>query len=307
MNKNIYNQFNETTPGYALGVIKSGNLVFEKYSGLSNLKTKTPIDVNTAFRLASITKQFTAMAIVTLSKQGKLDLNNRIDTFIPDFPLYGKNITIQQLINHTSGIPDHEKPLYKILKSKEEPTIYDSLEVLKTRKRLLFKPGTKYAYSNAGYVLLAIIIEKVSGIRYAEFLQKYIFIPLGMKNTIVLDETKPKIPNRALGYRLNRKKWELYDYDPLNYIVGDEGVYSSLNDLTKWVQSWSQQINNIFWFRKRRYFYQTGSWVGFNNIILTDPKTNTTVIFLSNTTQFPTERERIDVALKILSEYNSTL
>lgn len=303
--------FSKDSPGCSVCVLQNEKIVFRKCFGMANLKNRTKIKFNTAFRLASLTKQFTARAITILEEKGKLDLDDQLKKIFPDFPAYGKDISVRNLLTHTSGIPDHETPLYKKTRIGEEPTIYDSFKILEERKRLLFKPGSKYKYSDAGYVLLALIIEKASGLKYSKFLKKYIFKPLGMNRTIVVDETKPIVKNRAFGYRMQNKKWKLYDYDPLNYIVGDEGIYSTVTDLAKWNSLLKQTdwISNFCGFvdKQRKVRYQTGSWVGFNNIILSDMKKNITIILLSNTTNFKEEDKKIDIALKILNEYSLAL
>lgn len=321
MNLNI---LNSQTPGYALLVGKEGKIIYEDYVGLANLKTQEPITKNTAFRLASLTKQFTAMGIMILYKNKLISYEDRIKKFFPDFSEYGENITVRQLLTHTSGIPDHEKPLYKKIKTGYEPTIYDALRILKKGKKLLFKSNTRCKYSDAGFVVLALILEKVTGQKYGKFLADNIFKPLNMQNTYVLDETKPNIKNRAIGYRKFRNKWQQYDYDPLNYIVGDEGVYSTVQDLYKWEGAWftnalvsNQMLEEALtpqrltssrqgkwgfsWFIKDQLLFQPGSWVGFNNIMLTDMKIKTTVIFLSNTTEFPRKKDKLSVAMKILN------
>ncbi len=316
---NIFKQFNQNTPGCAVCVVQNDQIILEKSYGLANLENKIPITPNTAFRLASLTKPFTAMAIMILREKGILDFDDELDKFFPDFPEYGKGITIRQLLTHTSGIPDHEQPLYKKIKKGEEPTIYNSFEILKEQKGTFFKPGSQYKYSDTGYVVLALIVEKTSGKRYSDFLAKNIFIPLKMNNTVVLDETKPALQNRAYGYKKIKSKYKLFDYDPLNYIIGDEGIYSTIRDLAKWPKAWSKTILvsekvlqealvpqgkcGFSWFiqnEKRKIIFQDGSWVGFNNIMLTEIKTGITAILLSNTTQFPTEQKRVNIAKKIL-------
>lgn len=323
----LFQQFKKNTPGCAVCVIQNNKILFKQCFGLANLENKSPITPDTAFRLASITKPFTAMAIMILKEQNKLDFDDPVTKFIPDFPAYGDNVTIRQLLTHTSGMPDHEAPLYKQIKKRGEPTIYDSLEILKKRRRLLFGSGKKYTYSDSGYVVLAIIIEIVSGLKYSAFLKKYIFKPLRMNNTIVLDETKPSINNPALGYKRKRNSWILYDYDPLNFIVGDEGIYSTIRDLAKWNRAWNTNVlvgkqvlgealspfvlysgkNGLCgfsWFidEKREIRFQDGFWVGFNNIMLTKLDTNSTVIMLSNTNEFAGEEKKVETALTILKK-----
>ncbi len=295
---------------------------------MADIKQRIPNTPNTAFRLASLTKPFTAMAILQLYEKGALLLDDSIMKYFPGFPEYGNNITIQHLLSHSSGLPDHEKPLYRIIKEDQEPTIYCALEILKREISPLFMPGERYEYSDAGYVLLALIIEIVSGVKYRDFLQEYVFGPLNMKNTLVVDESKPTIRNRALGYKLINGTYQLYDYDPLNYIVGDEGIYSTVLDLCKWRQAWNSELlvtessvrmaltpvtlNDgntgrcaLGWISIRRngreYIFHDGFWVGFNNIMLTDYESNITVILLSNTNDFPGEYRKVETALKILS------
>lgn len=328
----LFSIFSNSTPGCSLVVAQKGEIILEKNYGLANLERNIPITSNTAFRLASLTKPFTAMAIMILKERKLLNFDDNLEIFFPEFPNYGKEITIRQLLTHTSGLPDHEQPLYRKIKPGEEPTIYDSLEVLKQENKLLFPSGTQYTYSDAGFVVLALIIEKVTSQRYADFLKENIFKPLNFKNTIVLDETKPEIKNRAYGYKCVESKYELFDYNPLNYVVGDEGIYSSTLDLIKWRKAWRSDIlvneNTLreayapqilfdgtngecgfSWFirkiGKKNIVFHDGYWVGFNNIMLTDIKTDTTVILLSNTTCFPTEAARITIAMNILREVKS--
>lgn len=325
----LFSAFNNTTPGCSFVVVQNGEIILEKSFGLANKEKNIPITSQTAFRLASLTKPFTAMAIMMLKEKNLLSFDDTVEKFFPEFPNYGKNITIRQLLTHTSGIPDHEQPLYRKIKSGEELTMYDALEVLKQENELLFPSGTKYTYSDAGFVVLALIIENVSGQRYARFLAENVFVPLKMVNTIVVDETKPKIKSRAYGYKNVEGGYELFDYDPLNFIIGDEGIYSTTLDLVKWWQAWRTDVLvsnktlqealtpqalldgsveqcGFSWFiRKidnRNIIFHDGYWVGFNNIILTDMDTDTTVILLSNTTKYPFEEKRLNIALAILNE-----
>lgn len=320
-----------TTPGYAAIVLKNNKMLWQKCIGLANLDKKIPITPKTNFRLASLSKQFTAMAILILVERRKMNLEDKLTEFFSDYPAYGNKVSVRQLLTHTAGIPDHEKQLYRTIRPGNEPTMIEALEVLKNRPAPLFLPGSKYQYSDAGYVLLALIIEKVSGVSYREFLKQNIFTPLRMNGSDVLDQTKPKIKNRALGYKtLPKNKFRLFDYDPLNYIVGDEGVYSSIEDMIKWSRAWNKEmlvsreslaeamtparlVNGEFgkagfsWligiYRGRRIIYQDGTWVGFRNIILKIPAQRLTVIILSNRTDLDTERRRISLAYKLAQKF----
>lgn len=320
-----------TTPGYAAIVLKNNKMLWQKCRGWADLIRQTQITPETNFRLASLSKQFTAMAVQILIERKKLNLENKLTDLFPDYPAYGNKVSVRQLLTHTAGIPDHEKPLYRTIRPGDEPTMIEALEVLKNRPDPLFLPGSKYQYSDAGYVLLALIIEKVSGFPYREFLQRNIFAPLEMHGSDVLDQTKPKIRNRALGYKtLPKNKFRLFDYDPLNYIVGDEGVYSSLEDMIKWSRAWDKEIlvsqktlnkalvpqqllNGKFgkagfsWlfvnYRGIKIIYQDGSWVGFRNIILKIPGKKLTVVILSNRTDLNTEKQKISFAYMLAREF----
>lgn len=323
----LFNQFNKSTPGCAIAVVKNDTILLQKNFGLADVPNNIPITKDTAFRLASLTKPFTTMAIMIIKERALVSYDDSIRKYLPKLPLFWKNVTIRTLLTHTSGSPDHEKPLYKMVKFEEEPTISDAFKILQTEKQLVFQPGTRFAYSDAGYVLLALVIEKITQQKYADFLDKNVFQKLNLRNTFVMDETKPNKKTRAYGYRKIKNAWELYDYDPLNYIVGDEGIYSSISDLTIWQKAWMKDLLvsqktldealslqilsdgqkgrcGFSWFIEKRngrkIIFQDGFWVGFNNIMLTDVTSNTTVIMLSNTTMFPGEKKKVNLARAIL-------
>ncbi|MCT3948734.1 serine hydrolase domain-containing protein [Elizabethkingia anophelis] len=225
-------------------VAEKGKVIYEKSFGLANEKTKQKLDKNTVFELASVSKQFTAMGIVQLEKEGKLSYNDPLTKYFPELSFY-KPITIDNLLHHTSGLPDYMSLFDKNWDKKKFATNKDVVEMLaKYKPELLFVPGDKYEYSNTGYALLGLIIEKVSKQSYGDYLNKKIFKPLGMANTRVYrSRYKPeKISNYALGYvvdSLGNKKLlddlgkEYYTYY-LDGIVGDGMVNSTTGDLLKW-------------------------------------------------------------------------
>ncbi|AKH93383.1 serine hydrolase domain-containing protein [Elizabethkingia anophelis] len=225
-------------------VAEKGKVIYEKSFGLANEKTKQKLDKNTVFELASVSKQFTAMGIVQLEKEGKLSYNDPLTKYFPELSFY-KPITIDNLLHHTSGLPDYMSLFDKNWDKKKFATNKDIVDMLaKYKPELLFVPGDKYEYSNTGYALLGLIIEKVSKQSYGDYLNKKIFKPLGMANTRVYrSRYKPeKISNYALGYvvdSLGNKKLlddlgkEYYTYY-LDGIVGDGMVNSTTGDLLKW-------------------------------------------------------------------------
>jgi CubicO group peptidase (beta-lactamase class C family) len=199
------------------------------------------IDARTNFRLASCTKQFTAMAVMLLVHDGKLRYDERLTEVFPEFPAYGKHITIRNLLNHTSGLRDYETLMEEEQQKghaawNEENQIQDAevLPLLQKQNSTLFTPGTKWAYSNSGYVLLGSIVAKVSGKTFGEFLRERIFAPLKMDETLAYGKGKNEITNRAFGYTKEAGSWKRTDQSATSATLGDGGVYSSLRDLAKW-------------------------------------------------------------------------
>ena len=226
-------------PGAAVLVVKDGKPLVQRSYGVTDIHSAHKIDAQTNFRLASVTKQFTAMSIMLLVHDGKLHYEDHLTDFFPDFPAYGKSITIRNLLNHTSGLIDYEylmaKPYGGTLPD-TVPQIKDAgvLALLKQEKSTNFAPGRHWSYSNSGYAVLAMIIEKVSGKPFGEFLHDRIFAPLGMNQTIAYEMGKNEIPNRAYGHTKENAGWRQTDQSPTSAVLGDGGIYSSLNDLAKW-------------------------------------------------------------------------
>lgn len=226
-------------PGLAVIVRDRGNTLFEKGYGVREMKLQAPIDGKTNFRLASVTKQFTAMCVMMLVREGKLHYDETLSDVFPDFPAYGKTITIRNLLNHTSGLMPYEEILEKQYPNTppgEVPQIKDAgvLAMMKQQTGTKFPPGTKWEYSNSGYAVLAMVIEKVSGKPFGTFLQERIFTPLHMTNTIAYEKGKNEVVNRAYGYSKKDAAWQQTDQSPTSAVLGDGGIYSSVDDLAKW-------------------------------------------------------------------------
>jgi CubicO group peptidase (beta-lactamase class C family) len=241
-------------PGAAVLVVRNGRTVFSRGYGVTDLHARHPIDAKTNFRLASFTKQFTAACIMLLARDGKLHYDDHLTDFFPEFPEYGKSITVRNLLNHTSGLPDYDELLmkqYPDTPPEKVPQILDAgvLKLLEQQTTGEFPPGTKWEYSNSGYAVLAMIVEKVSGRRFGQFLQERIFTPLKMTNTLAYEKGKNEVPHRAYGHtkKDEAKKeatkqggttkgeaWQETDQSPTSAVLGDGGIYSSLDDLAKW-------------------------------------------------------------------------
>lgn len=226
-------------------IAEKGKVIYSHSFGLANETTKDKLNENSIFELASCSKQFTAMAIMILKENGKLSLDDKIIKYIPELSNYN-GVTVRNLLNHTGGLPDYMELMDSLFDKSNIATNRDIIQIFhKYQPTILFEPNTKYEYSNTGYALLASIIEKVSGLTFADYLSKTIFKPLKMKNTFVYSRrlTPKKIDNYALGYVYSDslKKYFLPDELKetnmviwLDGIVGDGTVNSTINDLLKW-------------------------------------------------------------------------
>jgi CubicO group peptidase (beta-lactamase class C family) len=236
----VFSFLNSTTaPGAAVLVVRNGLPVFRRGYGVTDLRTHRPIDAQTNFRLASFTKQFTAMCIMLLVHDGKLHYDDHLTDIFPEFPAYGKAITVRNLLNHTGGLPDYEDlyaAQYPNTPEEKIPQIHDKevLKLLEQQTAAKFPAGSKWAYSNSGYVVLGLIVEKISGKPFGQFLHDRISAPLQMKGTVLYEKGKNEVPHRAYGHTKEKDGWRETDQSSTSATLGDGGIYSSLDDLAKW-------------------------------------------------------------------------
>ncbi len=224
-------------PGLAVLVRLNGKTVFQRGYGSRDLRSGAPIDARSNFRLASCTKQFTAVAVLLLVHDGRLRLDETLADVFPEFPAYGRTITLRNLLNHTSGLVAYEDLMDKTRKSWQEiPQISDAgvLELMEKQAGTKFPPGTAWEYSNSGYCVLAKVVEKASGLGFADFLRRRVFVPLKMQDTLAYEYGKNQVKARAYGYTQDAGTWLETDQSPTSATLGDGGVYSSLDDLRKW-------------------------------------------------------------------------
>lgn len=211
-----------------------GNPIFEGYYGFSNYQNKVVLNKRTSFQIASTSKPFTAVGILMLQQEGLLSIDDSLQCFFPNFPY--KGITVRMLLNHRSGLPNYlefsEK--YWVNKSIFMDNTDVLLQLTKYKPKALALPNTKFYYNNTNYVLLALIIEKVSGYSYADFMHKFIFHPLGMHDTHVFDP-RNQLNNEAKGY--SKGSWVEDKIVYTDGVVGDKGIYSTVLDLYKWDQA----------------------------------------------------------------------
>jgi D-alanyl-D-alanine carboxypeptidase len=218
-------------PGFALVVIRDGRVVKMQGYGFADVERQVPVTADTVFEIGSITKQFTAMAVMLLVEDGKLSLDDSAGKYLPELPKAWKPVTIRQLLTHTSGVPDFEEVLgYGAYRNVWQP---DKVIATVARMPMDFKPGTKWKYSNTGYFVLTLILEKVSGETYLQLLKQRIFGPLGMEHTRSSEPTEI-IPGRAAGYEYT--KGHLENRDPLQPTIGSGAgmLVSTAKDLVKW-------------------------------------------------------------------------
>src|SRR5690606_7834060 len=219
------------SPGGFLLVVNEGRVLFAKGYGVADLRRGALIDSNTHFRMASVSKQFTAMSIYLLNKSGKLSLDAPLKHFFS--PLAGAvgGITVRQLLTHTSGIWDYEP----LIPESQQTQVLDAdvLELIRSQPQTYFPPGSQFRYSNTGYCLLSLIVEQVSGMPYSEFVRQSIFVPLGMQDARVY-ESNADIAHRAYGYRYGHGDHVFADQSLTSAAKGDGGIYLSAAEYLTW-------------------------------------------------------------------------
>jgi len=288
-------------------VAQKGKIIYEKCFGYSNILQKTSLQLETPFQLASVSKQFTAVAILQLVEKGLVNLNDDVKKFYPNFPYQG--ITIKLLLSHRAGLADYTYFCDNYVKNKSK-AIYNSQVMdimIKNKPAIYYKPDRKFNYSNTGYMILASIVEKVAGMDFENYVKENIFEPLEMNNSFVYVKGKNIIENKALGY--SSPTVQVAD-DYLNGVVGDKGIYSTVGDLYKWDQGlYSGKIikpeilaeafkpynpdmkapkNYGFGWRlynlpdNNTVYYHRGWWRGFQNLLVRIPQDSTTIVVLRN-------------------------
>jgi CubicO group peptidase (beta-lactamase class C family) len=228
------------SPGAAIAVIKDGAVVYKRGYGAANLEYDVAITPSTVFHVASVSKQFTAFAITLLVAQGKLSLDDDIRKHLPEVADFGKKITIRHLIHHTSGLRDQWELLAMAGWRLDDVITKDHiLKLVRQQRELNFEPGAENLYSNTGYTLLAVIVERASGQSFRDFTAEKIFKPLGMSNTHFHDDHQMIVKNRAYSYGPVKDGFQLI---ALNYAnVGATSLFTTAEDLAKWVLNFEEK------------------------------------------------------------------
>lgn len=290
-------------------VARNGHVLFTRNIGYANYNTQQDINEKSVFQLASASKQFTAMSVLLLTKEGKIDLDASVTQYIPELPY--TNVTVRNLLNHTSGLPDYLGFLTRYWRDKGvNPTNEDVVSIMADKKiRLNFKPGSRFVYSNTGYVVLAAVVERVSGLTFPQFAKKNIFEPLGMTHTFIHTTTVSVDSTTNDAMVTGHHGHNVIPMTICDGPVGDKGVYSTVEDLYKWDQALEHyklipiqmqdaafeaghtnsgtEVPYGFGYRLRispwgRLVYHNGLWGGFKSSFLRYVDSQTTVIALNN-------------------------
>jgi CubicO group peptidase (beta-lactamase class C family) len=293
-------------PGIALYVESAGKVIYNKGFGLADSHANTKIKTNTNFRLASVSKQFTAMGLLLLEKENKISFDDPVNRYLPELPSgIGSKVLIRHLITHSSGIIDYEE----IMDNSAGIQLLDAdvLNLLKKDDKTYFTPGSNFRYSNSAYALMALIIERISGQSYPQFIKERVFKPLKMNHSLIYEKETP-VSNRAMGFARDKNQ-SLYanDQSSTSAVKGDGGVYTSLQDYKKWTHAiWNNTLIDMqqalselnfsikeltqsyygpgwFYFTKGEpALFHSGSTCGFSTFSVNIPRKKTSIVYLSN-------------------------
>ena len=310
----LFSEWNRSgSPGAALAIVKDHEIIYKQGYGTANLEYDIPITTTTIFDIASVSKQFAAFAIATLSHEGKLSLDDDIRTYLPDVPDFGNTITIRHLLHHTSGLRDWVQSLVIAGDLMDDVISFKHiLKMARHQKTLNFEPGAAFLYSNTGYNLLAEIVERVTGDSFREWTDTHIFKPLGMKNSHFHDDYQMILKNRAYSYQTDENGGYKHAVNNTT-ALGSSSLYSTVEDLAKWILNFDdtrigeqavieqmhqrgvlnngKQIDyafglNIGEYRELKTVRHSGSWRGFRSHLMRFPDQRFGVVILCNLDTF---------------------
>jgi CubicO group peptidase (beta-lactamase class C family) len=301
----LMQRYTGDVPGASLLVLKDGKPIVRRGYGLANLEEGERATPATNYRLASVSKQFTAAAILLLAENGRLNLDDPVRRWLPALPEATAAVTLRQLLDHTGGLVDYEDLIPPGATAQLSDD--DVLRLLAATPRTYFAPGSAYRYSNSGYVLLGLVVERASGMSLPLYLKQRIFQPLHMDHTLMYVRGGPDVDHRAYGYSEQDGNWTRTDQSVTSATRGDGGIYSSIDDLAKWdaalyddrlLSAASRQLAfsphvkvtgepyeasyGYGWRITGDTLWHSGESIGFRNVIVRWPKQRLTVILLSN-------------------------
>ena len=301
----LMQRYEGNVPGASLLVMQDGEAVVRRGYGRSDLELETEAGPATGYRLASVSKQFSAAAILLLAEDRRLAIDDPARKWLPSLPPAARAVTLRHLLTHTSGVLDYED----LMAAPYHGQIRDDgvLALLARENRLYFAPGSAYRYSNSGYALLALVVERASGMAYPDFLQTRVFQPLGMHDTVAHVAGGPDVQHRAWGYSEVDGRWQRTDQSSTSAVLGDGGVYSSIDDLARWdaalyddrllsdasrALAFAPQVQvtgesypahyGFGWRISGETLWHSGETIGFRNVIVRWPAQRLTVVLLSN-------------------------
>jgi CubicO group peptidase (beta-lactamase class C family) len=304
----LMSRYDGAGPGASLLIVRDGKPLVRRSYGFANVEEKALATPATNYRLASVTKQFTAACILLLAEDGKLSLDDSLERWLPSLPEVATTMTVRHVLSHRSGLIDYEDVIPATMTAQLHDA--DVLKILETQNRTYFPPGTAYRYSNSGYALLALIVGKASGRDFATFLKARIFTPLGMTKTVAYEEGISTVQHRAFGYSETNGRWTRTDQSQTSAVLGDGGIYSSIDDLARWdaalyddrlLSDRSRQLAftpvtdtddatvryGMGWRITQeqiggRTLWHSGETVGFRNVIIRYPERHFTIVLLTN-------------------------
>jgi CubicO group peptidase (beta-lactamase class C family) len=308
----IFDRWTETTPGCAVGVSVNGRPTLAKAYGLADLERDVRNGADTIFEAGSVSKQFTAAAVLLLVKDGKLSLDDQVRKYIPELPDYGVPLTIRHMLNHASGLRDWGSVagIGGWPRTTRAYTHAHVLEIVSRQRGLNFTPGTKYSYSNTGYNLSAILVARVSGMPFAEFTQKRIFGPLAMTRTSWRDDHQRIVKGRALAYSGDNGQFETLM--PFENVHGNGGLLTTVGDLLKWNENFTSHVVGDAPFVReqetpgrfndgRAQGYALGLMVGTHHGLREIAHSGSTAGYRAHLTRFPDQRLSVAVLCNVSS------
>ncbi|HEY3219803.1 MAG TPA: serine hydrolase domain-containing protein [Gemmatimonadales bacterium] len=303
----LFTAYSGAAPGASVVVISDGRVIVRRAYGTADLEHHIAAAPETDYRLASVSKQFTAMAIMLLARDGRIRYDQPVRDFLPELPAATQAVTIRHLLNHTSGLWDYEDLIPESRTAQLDDT--DVLTLVRSKDSLYFPAGSQYRYSNSGYVLLGLIVARVSGMTFPNFLRTRVFLPLGMGASVAHVEGLDTIPLRAYGYSPRGGTFVQTDQSVTSATLGDGGIYTNVDDMTRWDHALDGTVlvdaatlelattppqlpagaatqYGFGWFvdsyRGERRWRHTGETSGFRNAIMRFPGRRLTVIVLTN-------------------------
>lgn len=316
----------------AVMVAKDGVPVYEEYYGQANFESGQKLDKNSRFQLASVSKQFTAVAVLMLQQEGKLHIDSAITKYLPG--LKYDNVTVRHLLTHKAGFPDYMWLIGRYWDNNEPPLNKDIIKIIEEHPvRLNYTPGTKFRYSNTGYCMLAAIVEEVSGFDFDAFMKQRVFEPLDMNHTFAYSGAKDTIlSDMVSGFRYSSGHYTKVQENLMEGTFGDKGIYSTPRDMVKWMKGLQEGkllaedllelaltssepdsdglVNYGMGFRIYDHFYgkmvfHNGSWSGFRTTLRSFPEEKLTVVVLSNNSYHKTGKMARALTSAIMTDYRA--